>query len=433
MSKICVVGTWHQASVVSACLADMGHEVCGVGDDADAIAALNQGRPLVHEPELPEIMARNLAMGRLTYTTDYAQALRGAGFAVIAIDTPVLEDDSSDLTTVFAAAERVGRHASSELILCVSAQVPVGTSERLQAQAQQCSTNPIYIAYVPEFLRLGTAVDTFQQADRFVVGCDDPLIWEGVAALYRPLGRPMLLTTLRSAEMIKHACNAFLANSISFINEIADLCEVTGADVAEVSKGMKMDRRIGPHAFLSAGLGFAGGTLGRDILTLQGIGAEHGVATPMMDATLQVNRSRPALVVRQLGRVYQGLSDLLVGVWGLTYKPGTSTLRRAISLEIIQALVEAGVRVQAYDPLADLAEVAELPPFAICESPLQAAQGADALVLITEWAGIRTIDLGRVRQVMRRPVFVDTRNLFQPEEMQEVGFIYFGVGQGSAR
>ena len=432
MSKICIVGTWHQASVVSACLADLGHEVWGVGDDEQAIAALSQGRPLVHEPELPEIMARNLAAGRLAYTTDYSEALDGASFALIAIDTPVLEDDSSHLTTVFRAAEQVGRYASAELILCVSAQVPVGTSECLRAEAQQHSAFPVHIVCVPEFLRLGNAVTTFKQADRFVIGCDDPFVREQVADLYRPLGRPILVTTLRSAEMIKHTCNAFLANSISFINEIADLCEVTGADVLEVAKGMKLDRRIGPHAFLGAGLGFAGGTLGRDILTLQGIGIEHGLATLVMDATLQVNRSRPGLVMRQLRRVYEELSGLLVGVWGLTYKPGTSTLRRAISLEIVRALVEVGARVQAYDPLANLSEVAELPPFAVCEEPLEAAQGSDALVLITKWAGIQTIDLGAVRHAMRRPVLLDTGNLFQPEEMREMGFIYFGVGRGGA-
>lgn len=447
MSTICVVGLWHQASVLSACLADMGHQVCGVGDDEQAASSLNTGEPPVYEPKLKAIMRRNLRAGRLKYTADYREALHGAEFAYIAIDTPVGPDDESDLTSVFDAARHVGQAMSGELILIISAQVPVGTCERIAAVVREENPAAVFdVAYVPEFLRLGTAVDTFRKADRFVVGADDPAVAERIAALYRPLGRPIVITNLRTAEMAKHASNAFLATSISFINEMANLCDEVGADALQVAQIMKLDRRIGRHAFLSPGLGFAGGTLGREIRALQKLGQQHGCDTPMMDAVMTINQARARLVGQRLQRAlalslacpepgrrvegYSSLEGLHVGILGLTYKPGTSTLRRSIALDIIRDLVAHGASVKAFDPLARLDEVVDLPPFEPCPDPYAAAQGSDALVLVTEWAGIRDLDLPRLRAVMRRPVFIDTRNVFDPAEMIQLGFIYSGMGRG---
>jgi len=431
LANICIVGLWHQASVLSACLADMGHQVCGVGDDERVVAALNAGQPPVYEPKLKTIMRRNVRSGRLKYTTDYREALHGAEFAYIAIDTPVGPDDESDLTSIFEAARHIGQAMSGELILIVSAQVPVGTCERITAIVRE--ENPaaaLDVAYVPEFLRLGAAVDTFRRADRFVVGANDPAVAERIAALYRPLGRPIVITGLRTAEMAKHASNAFLAASISFINEMASLCDEVGADALQVAQIMKLDRRISRYAFLKPGLGFAGGTLGREIRALQRLGQQHGCDTPMIDAVMVVNQARASLVGRRLQRIYDSLEGLQVGILGLTYKPGTSTLRRSIALDIIRDLVAQGASVKAFDPLARLDEVADLPPFEPCPDPYAAAEGSDALVLVTEWAGIHDLDLPCLRAAMRRPLFIDTRNVFDPTEMIQLGFAYSGIGRG---
>ncbi len=431
MANICVIGLWHQASVLSACLADMGHQVHGVGDDEKVVTALNAGEPPVHEPKLKTIMRRNLRAERLSYTTDYREALGGAEFTYIAIDTPVGPDDESDLSSVFDAAQHVGQAMSGELILIISSQVPVGTCERIAAIVREENPAAVFdVAYVPEFLRLGTAVDTFRHADRFVVGADDPAVAQRIAALYRPLGRPIVITNLRTAEMAKHASNAFLATSISFINEMANLCDEVGADALQVAQIMKLDRRIGRYAFLSPGLGFAGGTLGREIRALQRLGQRHGCDTPMMDAVITVNQARAGLVGLRLQRIYDSLEGLQVGILGLTYKPGTSTLRRSIALDIIGNLTARGVSVKAFDPLARLDEVADLPSFEPCPDPYAAAQGSDALVLVTEWAGIHDLDMPRLRAAMRRPVFIDARNIFDPVEMIQLGFVYSGIGRG---
>lgn len=419
--------------MVSACLADMGHEVRGVGDDEKLVGALNAGHPPVYEPKLKAIMRRNLRAGRLKYTTDYREALGRAEFAYIAIDTPVGPDDESSFGSILDASRHVGQAMSGELILIVSAQVPVGTCERIAATVREENPTAIFdVAYVPEFLRLGTAVDTFRRADRFVVGANDPTVAERIAALYRPLGRPIVITNLRTAEMAKHASNAFLATSISFINEIASLCDEVGADALQVAQIMKLDRRIGKYAFLNPGLGFAGGTLGREIRALQRLGRRHGCDTPMMDAVMTVNQARARLVGQRLQRIYDSLEGLQVGILGLTYKPGTSTLRRSIALDIIRDVVAQGASVKAFDPLARLDEVADLPPFEPCPDPYAAAQESDALVLVTKWAGIHGLDLPRLCTAMRRPVFIDTRNVFDPIEMIQLGFVYSGIGRGIA-
>jgi UDPglucose 6-dehydrogenase len=308
------------------------------------------------------------------------------------------------------------------------------------------------VAYVPEFLRLGIAVETFCQADRFVIGCNDPMIAERVAALYQPLGRPIIYTDICSAEMAKHASNAFLATSISFINEIANLCEALGANALEVARILKLDQRIGQHAFLSPGLGFAGGTLGREIRALQRLGSAYQMPTPLMDAVWQVNAQRAQLVSRRLWMALGALEGQQIGILGLTYKAGTSTLRRAISLDIARDLIRQGAKIKAFDPLANLAEVSNtapefipslhsgqaltkdglstgLPPMQVCIDPYEVAQGSSALVLVTEWAGLNDLDFKQMRASMRGDAFLDTRNLLDPGRMAEAGFRYFGIGR----
>jgi UDPglucose 6-dehydrogenase len=429
VANICMTGIWHQGAVVSACLADVGNNVRGVCDEKTA-AMLNAGQPPVHEPGLPEIIQRNVEAGRLRYTTDYAEGLEGAEFVFISTDTPVDANDNSDLSSIYTIAGNIGQYTRTDIVLCVTAQVPIGTSEdlaqavRVRASAYECA-----VAYIPEFLRLGIAVETFRQADRFVIGCNDPVVARRVVALYEPLGRPIVYTDVRSAEMAKHASNAFLATSISFINEMANLCEVLGASAPQVAHILKLDQRIGPHAFLSPGLGFAGGTLGREIRALQKLASVHQMPTPLMDAVWEVNVQRAQLVGRRLLSVLGSLKGRQIGILGLTYKAGTSTLRRAISLDIVRDLAGLGARVKAFDPLANLAEVSDLPPMQMCADPYQAAQGSEALVLVTEWADLDALDLRRLRESMRGDTFLDTRNLLDPARMSETGFRYFGIGR----
>ncbi len=428
--RICIVGLWHQGTVLSACFAEMGYKVTTVGDDLSAVASLSNGNPTVHEPRLGSLIRRNLKAGRLHFTCDYGQALSKAQFVFIAIDTPINALDEPELQPVLEAARKVGQFRSRDIVLCVASQVPVGTSEKLRALVQeQKPAVRCDLAYICEFLRLGEAVDTFFHADRFVIGSEEPEVAERVADLYRPLKRPMLLIGLRSAEMAKHASNTYLATAISFINEISDLCDLVGADAMDVAKAMKLDRRIGPHAYLSPGLGFAGGTLGRDICALQDLGRENDCRMRLMDAVMAVNRERALVVKERLLRRYESLRGRCIGVLGLTYKPGTNTLRRSIAEEIISGLVDEGAEVRAYDPLADLGNGNSPSNFIGSPDPYALAKGCDALVLVTGWEGILELDWPRLRSSMRQPVFIDTRNLFDPKKMSEVGFVYSGIGR----
>jgi UDPglucose 6-dehydrogenase len=429
MANICVTGIWHQGAVVSACLADLGNNVSGVCDEKTA-AVLNSGQPAVYEPELPEIIQRNLAAGRLRYTTDYMIGLQGAEFVFICTDTAVDENDDSDLAPIYAIAETIARNIKSNIVLCVTAQVPIGTSEDLAAVIRKLApAHGCKVAYVPEFLRLGIAVETFRQADRFVIGCDDPAVAERVAALYQPLERPIVFTDVRSAEMAKHASNAYLSTSISFINEISNLCETLDANAIEVARILKLDKRIGKYAFLSPGLGFAGGTLGREIRALQKLGSARQVPTPLMDAVWQINSQRAKLVSRRLSSELGKLAGHQVGILGLTYKAGTSTMRRAISLDIVRDLGRQGATILAFDPLANLSEVNDLPRMQMCTDPYQAAQGSSALVLVTEWAGLTDVDFKKLRAQMLGDVFLDSRNLLDPNQMADAGFHYLGIGR----
>jgi UDPglucose 6-dehydrogenase len=429
MAKICVTGIWHQGAVVSACLADMGNEVCGVCDPKTA-ASLNVGKSPVYEPELAEIITANIGAGRLRYTADYAEGLPGAEFAFICTDTPVNLQDDSDLSPIYQIAENIGRCLTNDIILCITAQVPVGTSENLARLVRSLAPDhDCRVAYIPEFLRLGIAVETFRRADRVVIGCNDFKAAEKVAQLYQPLHCPIVHTDIHSAEMAKHGANAFLSMSISFINEIANLCEKLGADALEVARILKLDKRIGPHAFLSPGLGFAGGTLGREIRALQKFGTRYQTPTPLLDAVWQVNANRYQIVGERLTMGLGSLVNKQIGILGLTYKAGTSTMRRAISLDIIRDLAGQGAKVLAYDPLANLEEVQDLPPFLRIDDPYEAAKDTSALVLVTEWSDLGSLDFPQLLAQMQGNLFLDTRNILDPAKMAGAGFRYLGIGR----
>lgn len=402
----------------------------GIGEAQDAIAALNLANPPVYEPELELMIRRNIDAGRLSYTTDYREGLHGADFAFLCLDTPVGSDDKPDLVPVYRAVEAVAANATADLIMCVSAQVPVGTchafSELLVARRHPYN---IKVVYVPEFLRLGSAIDTFKNADRFVIGSDDPAVAQQVAALYAPLGRPIRITDVRSAEMAKHASNTFLALSISFINEVAGLCEALGADVTEVASILKLDRRIGPHAYLSAGIGYAGGTLGRDIQALKELGMQHGVRTDLLRAVDLVNSRRVPDLAQRIKQFEPELKGARVGILGLTYKAGTSTLRRSAALELIDALSCEGAQIAAYDPLARFEELEAKPHFELHNNLQDVAKGAAVIVLMAPWRGIDEVRWRDVAGAMRRPVLVDAGNFLEPSRLIEDGFTYIGVGR----
>jgi UDPglucose 6-dehydrogenase len=400
----------------------MGHQVVGIADES-VLSGLLAGHAPVHEPGLDVLLDKMIKGGRLTFTKSYTEGLRGVEFAFLSIDTPVGADDDSDLEPIWSAVDKAAAAAPAGLTVIITSQVPVGTSEQIAERLGR----RIQVAYVPEFLRLSTALETFKNADRFVIGADDPEVATRVAEIYRPLNRPIHITDIRSAEMGKHAANAWLATSVSFINEVADLCEQVGADVREVATIMKLDTRVGPHAFLGAGLGYAGGTLGREIRALQKLGATHGISTDLFDAVDAVNQGRIGHLLSRLRLVQSELADVPITVFGLTYKAGTSTLRRAASLTLIAELAAAGARVSAYDPLAQLNESTGLPHFTMHREPGEALKGARALILLAPLP--EGFLPRRVAELMTRPFVLDSGNYLDRKVAVEAGLEYQGIGR----
>jgi len=429
--KVCVIGIWHLGAVYSACLADLGYHVIGVDGDAKRVAELNKGIPPLFEPGLQELITSNVKSKMLTYTTDLSHAVKGTGYILITFDTPVNDQDEIDLSEIYDTANKLAGCIENNTIILVSSQVPVGTCEQIKSLIKK--NNPALefdIAYSPENLRLGQAIDCFKKPERIVIGADSSATLDKVENLFSVVKAPVLKMNPRSAEMTKHALNAFLATSISFGNEIGNLCDEVGADALKVAAALRTDGRIGGKIPLFPGLGFAGGTLARDLKVLQKIGKEKGYETLLIDSVFAVNQRQNGIVARKLERIYGSVKRLSIGILGLTYKPGTSTLRRSAALEIIKQLVGMGAKVRAYDPKADLNEVKEYAEFEFCGDVYAVAKGSDALVLITEWPEFKDLDFDRIKLVMKNPVFIDTKNLLDNEQMTAKGYSYFGIGRG---
>ena len=427
---ICVVGLWHLGCVVAACWAELGHRVVGVDPSAPVVEALRAGKAPIFEPGLEDLIGKNVQAGRLSFTAGAGEAARGARFAFIAFDTPVDEDDRSDLAPLERALDALAPVLERGAIVVVSSQVPVGTCRRWRQRLRAASPHgEVDLVYSPENLRLSEAIACYLHPDRVVLGADDAATAARVVELFSPMAAPVLTMTLPSAEMAKHALNGFLATSVSFINEIATLCEASGADVLAVAEALRTDARIGRRAFLSPGFGFAGGTLARDVQVLKETGKRAAAATPLLDGVLDVNRRRPGLVLRRLTEVLGGVAGRTIGVLGLTYKAGTSTLRRSVALDVIASLVGAGARVKAFDPAADLSELEGRAKFEAAADPYAAAHGASALVVLTEWPEFRHLDFERLRGVMAQPVLLDGKNLLADLDLAARGFRYLGVGR----
>ncbi len=429
--KICIIGIWHLGAVYSACLANLGYDVVGVDKDAKKVKDLIDGIPPLFEPGLEELIKANISRRRLSYTTDLSHAARGADYVLITFDMPVDDNDEVDLSEIFDTAAELAKYLEDNATVIISSQVPIGTCEQIKALIKkEIPSLDFDIACSPENLRLGQAIDVFNNPERIVIGADNPATLDKAERLFAPVGAPMVRMNLRSAEMTKHALNAFLATSISFANEIANLCDEVGADALKVAEALRTDSRIGTKARLLPGLGFAGGTLARDLKVLKGIGDKTGYETDLINSVLRVNQRQNKLVVRKLKKVYHSLRGLNIAVLGLTYKPGTSTLRRSVALEIISDLTDEGAMIKAYDPKADLNEIKSHREFEFCADPYQAAKGTNAMVIITEWPELRELDFALLKTTMKNPVLIDANNILDADRVINLGFTYFGVGRG---
>ena len=436
--RIAIIGTGYVGLVSGACFSEFGVSVNCVDQDAAKIAGLQRGEMPIYEPGLAALVAGNAAAGRLSFTTDLAGAVAGVDAVFIAVGTPSRRGDGhADLSYVFAAAEAIGRALSGPAVVVTKSTVPVGTGYRVAEILR--GTRPragVEVAANPEFLREGSAIVDFMRPDRVVIGADSERARAVLRQLYRPLyliETPMLFTDVATAELIKYAANAFLATKITFINEIADLCEALGADVQDVARGIGLDGRIG-RKFLHAGPGFGGSCFPKDCRALVRTAGEAGAGLAIVETVLRVNEARKRRMADKIAAACGGnLGGKSLAVLGLTFKPNTDDMRDAPSLEILPRLIAAGARIRAFDP-EGMAEAMRLMPEPVyCQDAYQTMEGADALILLTEWNEFRGLDLGRVKDLLASPLVIDLRNIYQPQEMAAAGLTYFSIGRLAQR
>jgi UDPglucose 6-dehydrogenase len=435
--RIAMIGTGYVGLVSGACFADFGHEVCCVDKDSSKIDGLNQGRMPIWEPGLEALVKANAERGRLTFSKELADGVKGAEAVFIAVGTPARRGDGhADLTFVFEAVRELAKVIQPGTVVVTKSTVPVGTGDRIAEILREEGVADISVASNPEFLREGAAIADFKHPDRIVVGAEDAHAEDVLKEIYRPLflnRAPILITGRRTAELTKYAANAFLAVKISFINEIADLCEAVDADVQDIARGIGLDNRIGPK-FLHAGPGYGGSCFPKDTLALLQTAEKAGVDQRIVRTTVQVNDDRKAAMVERVARALGGeLQGKSIGVLGLAFKPNTDDMRDAPSIPLINGLIAGGARVRAFDPVAreQAEKVIEQVEFA--SDAYAAARDADALVIVTEWDEFRALNLGKLAQVMRGKVLVDLRNVYDRDDAAEAGLVYSGVGRGRLR
>lgn len=431
MATVAVWGGWHLGPVVAGGLASLGwHQVLASDLDVGTVEALRVAAPLVREPGLADLLASQLELGTLEVLHPSDPQLGSARMVVMALDVDVDDHDEPSLERVEATAARIGELLAAPIPLVVMSQVPVGTCERLARLAGERFGEPLPVACVPENLRLGNALDGFFHPDRLVAGAGDERARAAVEDLFAGIECPLVWMAVRSAEMSKHALNAYLATCISFSSEIADLCERAGADARDVVRALRSDRRVSDRAPLVPGLGFAGGTLGRDLRHLMRIGAAAGAPTPLVEAVAEVNRRRIAMVAGRVERSVGSLRDAAVALLGLTYKPGTDTLRRSQSLEVAADLRARGAAVRGHDPMLGPERSTDV-GFPVCSDPYEAAAGADAVVVMTPWPEYRSLDLARLAASMRRPFVFDPGALLDAAAAAQAGIAREVVGAAS--
>ncbi len=433
--RIVMIGTGYVGLVSGACLSEFGHEVVCVDTDTAKIDGLKRGVIPIYEPGLDEVVSVNAKSGRLSFETDLKVAMPGAEAVFIAVGTPTRRGDGhADLSYVFAVAEEIAAHLSGYAVVVTKSTVPVGTNRKVEEIIRKAHPDAKFdVASNPEFLREGSAIEDFRRPDRVIVGCDTDRARAVMREIYRPLylhETPIVFTSCESSELIKYASNAFLATKITFINEVANLCEKVGANVQDVARGMGLDGRIG-NKFLHAGPGFGGSCFPKDTLALLKTAQEYNTPTRIVEAVVAVNEARKREMAEKIEKALGGVAGKTVAILGLTFKPNTDDMRDAPSLVIVPYLREKGARIRAFDP-EGAKEAKKRLDIEMCADAYEAMDGADGVAILTEWNEFRALDLGRVKSLLKRPVMVDLRNIYRPETMTAAGFVYVSVGRPNA-
>lgn len=423
-----VIGLWHLGCTAAAGLAEAGYFVTGVDFDKKIVEDLKLNKPPLFEPGLEDLIKKNQNNGRLSFTADFKSALEKKKLIVIGFDTPVDNQDRPDASVLYKACEKIARYAADDCIIIIMSQVKVGTCRDIKKFIlKRNSKLKCGVVYNPENLMLGQAIKKFLEPDRVIVGLENESTRPAVEKFYQIINAPKIYMDLESAEMVKHATNSFLAMSISFINEIADICELVGADVRKVVEGLKADGRIGARAFLSPGIGYAGGTLGRDIAVLSDFGKSKKLKTDIINAVRDVNNGRQKKIVAKIKSVVGSLRHKKIAILGLTYKPGTSTLRRSMSLEIAKKLLKGGAKIKAYDPKIT-GSIKGFLGVKICPDAYGAIAGADVVLLATDWPEFKQLDFARIKKIAGKAAVVDCKNFLPPEFAKSNGLAYYGIG-----
>ncbi len=430
--KVAVVGTGYVGLVVGACLAETGNDVVCADVDAAKIKNLKANKLPIYEPGLEPLVVRNQREGRLTFTTEVGPAVERSEIVFIAVGTPPDEDGSADLQHVLAVATTIGKHMNASKVVVTKSTVPVGTATKVRAQIARETTTPFHVCSNPEFLKEGAAVDDFMKPDRVVVGVDSPEAAKVIEELYAPFvrtGNPLIMMDIPSAEMTKYAANAMLATRVSFMNQIAQLCETVGADVTQVRRGIGSDRRIG-QAFLFPGPGYGGSCFPKDVQALIRAGSENKLTLDILSAVEAANHRQKKRLCEKLKRHLGSLDGKVIAVWGLAFKAETDDVRESPALVLIEELLAAGAKVQAHDPAAMETAVRHLGKrVTYAGHGFDALNGADALAIVTEWLEYRNPDFARMKQLLKRPLIVDGRNLYDPLKLGRLGFTYDSIGR----
>ena len=430
--KIAVVGTGYVGLVLGACMAESGNDVICVDKDTAKVAMLRRGKIPIFEPGLEEIVKRNKSEGRLVFTTDLPKAVKAAEVCFIAVGTPQGEDGSADLRHVMGVAREIARAMNGYKVIVNKSTVPVGTAEKVREVVRRETTHPFSVVSNPEFLKQGAAVDDFMKPDRVVIGAEDPRAAELMVKLHQPFtrtGAPIMVMDCASAELSKYASNAILATKISFMNEIANVCELFGADVDDVRRAVGSDRRIG-NSFLFPGVGYGGSCFPKDVQAILHFSGEEGYDFKILDAVEAVNKRQKSRLVDKMVKHFGSLKGKTVGLWGLAFKPRTDDMREAPAITIIEKLLAAGAKIQAFDPEAmKVAKGIFGSKIALVDRSYDALKGADALAIVTEWNEFREPDFTRMRKLLASPVIFDGRNLYSPAQMKEHGFTYYSIGR----
>jgi UDPglucose 6-dehydrogenase len=427
-ANIAVYGLWHLGSTLCAAWSKLGHSVVGIDPDSALVQNLQKGKAPLYEPGLDDLIQQNLQAKRLRFSTD-ARDASSASFIFVAYDTPIDDQDRSNLEVIHQAVDSLVPHLSESAILVLSAQLPVGAARRIRERIQKTKAK-VEVAYSPENLRLGEALSCYLQPGHIVIGTENEKAASRLKELFAPMKAEVMSTNLPTAEMTKHGINSFLAASVTLANQLADLCDTSGADVTDVIRVMRLDPRIGPKAYLSPGVGFSGGTLGRDLQVLEEVSKASGNIAPLFGSLWKWNQQRYELVRKMLNKELKNLQGLNVGILGLTYKPGTSTLRRSLPLRIALDLHEAGAKVRVFDPKADFSQSEESKNFVVCKSARDAAEKSDAMVVLTGWPEFRELDWKEIKTTMKSPTLFDPANFLQSLALDKKGFRYIGLGRG---